>query len=707
MAEAPLEDLMQVKGLKGAKAAELAAAMEIARRVSLADQRDGAIIADPAQAYLWDLKERPRLETSFDVDLANEIATFESYNKHLYRPNTYLHKWWARRCGSTFRMILKHLVEDGTRKDYYAPGGLERKVILDPMMGGGTTLHEAVRLGANVIGVDIDPIPVLQARATLSDIPLRVLEKAFNVFYEALYSRLGRLFTTQCPSCAGDVDIQFTLYAAKRACGCGMAYLLDSTVLRQEPDGSSVEINPKTHQISNRGEILPSSDQGAKPPIKVKGTQSCSVCKQDFQELLHIPYYQRYEPLALVGECRHHGLFFKPPGDRDLALIREADKKRSDLGFGDGRGFEVAPGPKSRDLVKRNITNYLDLYSSRQLRYLAEAIEILPSIEPGARLNLALLVSTSLEFNGMLCGYKGGSKNRPGAIRHTFSHHAYSFPYTALENNPVNPDYVSGSIQNLFESRIRKGRKWALLPKERFIGNGSARTVSIDGEVDYGQEVKSQAALQQGTRRFLLFQGSSVALKLRDDSVDYVVTDPPYFDSVQYSDLAAFFRVWLKKLLPGEANWDYDLTKSAVGQNNKQDIEYAGMLGAIFSECHRILRKDNGRLVFTFHHWNPKAWSALTHALGKGCFILLERYVVHSENPISVHISHLNALTHDAILVLAPEESGRKESWVLPEHIRTKDSQSFVSDCATALGWMLGTDLSRDEIDRKWAEIIG
>lgn len=30
------------------------------------------------------------------------------------------------------------------------------------MMGGGTILHEAIRLGANVIGYDIDPIPVLQ-----------------------------------------------------------------------------------------------------------------------------------------------------------------------------------------------------------------------------------------------------------------------------------------------------------------------------------------------------------------------------------------------------------------------------------------------------------------------------------------------------------------------------------------------------------------
>ena len=83
------------------------------------------------------VEENPRsvpIDVEFDVEFADEIARRESYNKHLYRPNTYLHKWWARRCGSTFRAILKHLVADEVKRDYYAPGGLEGRVLLDPMM---------------------------------------------------------------------------------------------------------------------------------------------------------------------------------------------------------------------------------------------------------------------------------------------------------------------------------------------------------------------------------------------------------------------------------------------------------------------------------------------------------------------------------------------------------------------------------------------
>src|SRR5438105_18761 len=88
--------------------------------------------------------EAVAIDTFFPEEEANELAKVESYNKHLFRPNTYLHKWWARRSGTTFRFILKQLVPQPELRDYFVPGGLEGITVLDPMMGGGTTLHEAI-----------------------------------------------------------------------------------------------------------------------------------------------------------------------------------------------------------------------------------------------------------------------------------------------------------------------------------------------------------------------------------------------------------------------------------------------------------------------------------------------------------------------------------------------------------------------------------
>ena len=73
MAEAPLSALMDIKGLKGAKVAQLAAAMEIARRVSLPNKKNGIYIKGTAQAANY-LKERLRglAEENFRVLFLNK-----------------------------------------------------------------------------------------------------------------------------------------------------------------------------------------------------------------------------------------------------------------------------------------------------------------------------------------------------------------------------------------------------------------------------------------------------------------------------------------------------------------------------------------------------------------------------------------------------------------------------------------------------------
>jgi len=370
--------------------------------------------------------------------------------------------------------------------------------------------------------------------------------------------------------------------------------------------------------------------------------------------------------------------------------------------------FAINAGPKSADLLRRGVNCYLDLFSSRQLLYMQHAERIVSAFDWPAQLNLALLVSTSLDFNSMLCGYKGASPRRPGAVRHAFAHHAYSFPYTALENNPLYPKKASGTLQKLFHDRIRRARLWAAQPVERQFIDDSPRSVSIPGEKDSGEEIKHQDDLRSGTRRFLLMQGSSASLDLKPDSVDAVVTDPPYYDSVQYSDLAAFFHVWLRRMLPEEANWDLDLADSAVDphRNDGPNGQYTRVLSAIFAECHRVLQKKDGRLIFTFHHWNANGWTALTLALRRAGFVLLNKYVVHAENPVSVHIANLNALTHDAILVLAPGEIGVSAPWPPLRRINKGDSFAFCQDCSSVLGWMLDKDLKEIEIEKQWFKLL-
>ncbi len=79
-----------------------------------------------------------RIDAQFPERFVDRLSWQEVLNKRLFRPNTYLHKWWAHRCGSAFHTILKQFVPSAERADYYAAGGLEGLTVLARGDGHGT-----------------------------------------------------------------------------------------------------------------------------------------------------------------------------------------------------------------------------------------------------------------------------------------------------------------------------------------------------------------------------------------------------------------------------------------------------------------------------------------------------------------------------------------------------------------------------------------
>ncbi len=639
------------------------------------------------------------IDSFFPEKEANRLAEIESFNKHLFRPNTYLHKWWARRSGSTFRYILKQLVPDFSKRDYYLPGGLEGVTILDPMMGGGTILHEAIRLGSNVIGYDIDPIPVLQAKASFSSIPVSDKIYVYNFLQKELSKRFCNYYKTTCPICNGSAEIQFTLYGLRKMTSDGEVLAVDSFILREESDDTQIRLEEfyPLREVCQNGQSWPiiDKDDARKQEINAKSA-----------DILSVPFTKRYVPIIIVGYCHIHHTFFKKIAEADLKLISLAArwvKKNTQYSSSD---FEIPHGPKSDDLINRNIHYFSELFFPRQLAYIAHFQAVLSTVSQEHKLWLALLLSTSLEFNSALCGYKGAEKRRPGAIRHVFSHHAYSFPYTALENNPMFSRDTSGTLGSLFKSRIVSAGEWAREPIERRFVNKLWIKTTIQNEVDIGEGVSSLTEFLGNHRKFLVAQNDSTQMPLPSGSVDFIVTDPPYFDSVQYSDLSHFFRCWLKTLLPEQANWQYLAQHSAVAETIENEDKFCCVIGRIWKECNRLLARPHGRLIFTYHHWKASAWAKLTIALHQADFVLTNAFVLHSENPISVHIKNLHSLKHDTILILKPRKIGFPIFWHKPKPIIDFDSYSFCQACGQMTGWILQTTLPESQIEQEWTTFL-
>lgn len=123
------------------------------------------------------------IEESFPIVEINRLALPE---RTAFKPIYTMHKWFARRASCIFRgILLGALKPAGTDlmaefyKDHGNDPDTQGKVILDPFMGGGTTVVEALRLGCKVTGIDLSPVAWFVVKTQVEPVDLSALDAAF------------------------------------------------------------------------------------------------------------------------------------------------------------------------------------------------------------------------------------------------------------------------------------------------------------------------------------------------------------------------------------------------------------------------------------------------------------------------------------------------------------------------------------------------
>ena len=135
-------------------------------------------------------------------------------------------------------------------------------------------------------------------------------------------------------------------------------------------------------------------------------------------------------------------------------------------------------------------------------------------------------------------------------------------------------------------------------------------------------------------------------------TVDAVITDPPYFDFVHYSELSDFFFAWLAPVLKDRYPWFNKADSSDGGEVQQKDPRtFARQLAHVFAESRRVL-KDDGVLAFSFHHSRAEGWAAIYEAVASAGLFVVAAHPVHAElRAASPKTAAKDPISLDAILV--------------------------------------------------------
>jgi putative DNA methylase len=496
-------------------------------------------------------------------------------------------------------------------------------------MGSGTTVGEAHKLGCRAYGRDINPVAVDAVRAALGPLDPNKIKAAFGLLAETVGAEVRGLYATTdrrgepaevlynfwvmsvpCPACEMRVDLRSSFVFASNA------YPQRKPEVRIVcPDCGDVfeGLHGQSRVTCGSGHRFDTE----KAPVS-RQLATCTGCRATFKIAEAVggvrPSYHHYAKLVLTADGRKEYL---PPSPDDRAAYerchRRLARRRREL-----PSLALADGYNTRQAIAYGFHRWTDFFNDRQLLALLLLRDGIQEIsDTDARRALFTLFSGVLEFNNLFASYKGEGT---GAVRHMFAHHILKPERTPIEANVWGTSKSSGSFANLFRSRLLRAIEYRERPTEVEPPGGSERRVC--SEPFTGVITGWDAPLPP--RSIALSQGDSSATGLADGSVDLVLTDPPFFDNVHYSELADFFRAWH---LPGSE----PVTTRAEGEVQDGDpVRFARKLGAVFRECNRVL-KDDGLLVFSYHHSREEGWTSLGEAILTAGFAVVNAHPVKAE----------------------------------------------------------------------------
>ncbi len=620
------------------------------------------------------MSNRRLIEDSLPLGEISEFSAKEKSIRHGHIST--LHLWWARRPlaaarAATMAALLPAPRNEEERKTFHKlitdnldwdlgkepqkqvdrlrailkeHGVVDAPKTLDPFAGGGTLPLEAERLGAEAFATDLNPVAHLIELATLyypqrfahlcsertnEDKLLRrsrliseierwgkvVQERAskdIEEFYrtdnkdEPLFYIWARTVRCSNPACNVEIPLVGSCYLIKKE--AHVVALIPKAARNRKAINFEIVENPAADIDLDAGTI--------------KGANAvCPCCRQTTpgsyikSQGTAVGLGHRLLAIAVLEGTR--GKRYRLPTSTE---IQRAEAVPTPEAFGDLPAVPHEPLPPKGTLGFRvqayGFKTWGSIYNPRQALAMATFARHVRQLVKDVRdanadlgneadefsravaTCLGLCVSKLSDFLSTICvlNYTGGR-----GVGHTFRMQALAMTWDYAETNPFNalaagwPKIVA-DLAGTLELLV-------------FTGKADVRRASAD------------------------------SLPFQEKTFDAIITDPPYYDAVPYSDLSDYFYVWLRRAI-GEVHPEAlateltpkrsEMIQNPVAMKTAEFFESA--MSRAFGEMHRTL-KDDGIMVLVFAHKSTSAWETLLKALLDNNLVVTASWPIETEKP--------------------------------------------------------------------------
>jgi putative DNA methylase len=157
-------------------------------------------------------------------------------------------------------------------------------------------------------------------------------------------------------------------------------------------------------------------------------------------------------------------------------------------------------------------------------------------------------------------------------------------------------------------------------------------------------------------------RGTATDLGFADDTFDAIITDPPYYDNVSYSDLSDFFYVWIRRCLenvyPEHLSMEQTPKRQEIivvpyrhgNDDGKARTHFESLLTRAFHEAGRVV-KPGCPVIVVYAHKTVAGWSTAVEALKKADCMVTEAWPLRTESDVRLNARNTAALATSIFLV--------------------------------------------------------